>query len=171
MSNTSGSFSKISYNADYLRLITQSWSLNATLRGQFANKNLDSVERFDLGGPNGVRAYPVGEASGDEGWLLSLSASDKISDTLAANVFLDTGSVRLNRNTWAGWNAGNTNLPNTYQLSGVGIGFDWRFSPMALLAFSIAAPLGNNPGRDSNGLNSDGYNNHARAWLSLNTQF
>lgn len=166
-----GSFSKVAYNAAYLRPITQIWSFNATLHGQLANKNLDSGERFSLGGPDGVRAYPVGEASGDEGWLLSLVATDKLSDTLAANFFFDTGSVRLNRNTWADWNATDTNLPNTYQLSGLGAGVDWRISPNVLLAASIATPLGSNPGRDVNGMNSDGYSNHARSWLSLNAQF
>lgn len=166
-----GSFSKVSYNAGYLRPITQSWSFNATLRGQFASKNLDSAERFSLGGPDGVRAYPIGEAGADEGWLLSLTATDKLSDTLATNVFFDTGGVRLNRNIWANWNASNTNLPNTYQLSGLGIGFDWRILPNALLNASVAAPLGSNPGCDVNGLNSDGSKNQPRAWLSLNAQF
>lgn len=166
-----GSFSKIDYNAGYLQPITRNWSLNATLRGQFAGKNLDSVERFSLGGPDAVRAYPVGEAIGDEGWLLSLAATDKISDSLATNVFLDTGGIRLNHSIWANWNAGNPNLANTYQLSGLGVGLDWRLFPTALLTASIAAPLGNNPGRDVNGNNSDGYGNHTRGWVSLNAQF
>lgn len=166
-----GSFSKINYNAGYLQPITRNWSLNATLRGQFAGKNLDSVERFSLGGPDAVRAYPVGEATGDEGWLLSLAATDKISDTLAANVFFDTGGIRINHNTWANWNASNTNLPNTYQLSGLGVGIDWRFLSNALLTASVATPLGSNPGSDVNGLNSDGSSNHARGWVSLNAQF
>jgi hemolysin activation/secretion protein len=40
-----------------------------SLTGQAASKNLTSAEKFSLGGPNGVRAYPVGEAAGDSGQL------------------------------------------------------------------------------------------------------
>lgn len=166
-----GSFSKVSYNAGFLQPLSSTWSFNASLRGQTASKNLDSTERFSLGGPYGVRAYPVGEATGDEGWLLSLTLSDKLSGNLAANFFIDTGSVRLNRNTWDNWNASNTNLPNTYELSGWGVGLDYRVSPQILLNASIATPIGKNPGRDVNGLNSDGYGNHTRAWVGLAGQF
>jgi len=31
---------------------------------QWASKNLDSSQKFGLGGPNGVRAYPSGEGYG-----------------------------------------------------------------------------------------------------------
>lgn len=168
---TQGSFSKVSYNAGYLYPIASNWSFNAALRGQAASKNLDSTERFGLGGPSAVRGYPVGEASGDDGWLLVLTVSNSLTSKLAANVFLDTGRVRLNHNTWANWNASNTNLPNTYQLSGVGVGLDFRVSPEIVLNASIAKPIGTNPGRDVNGMNSDGKDNHARAWFGLASQF
>ena len=39
--------------------------------GQLADKNLDTAEKFYLGGPGGVRAYPQGEATGDQGYRLS----------------------------------------------------------------------------------------------------
>lgn len=162
-----GGFAKVSYNAGYLWPIAQAWNLGASLRGQFVDKNLDSSERFGLGGPTGVRAYPVGEASGDEGQLLSVNLSRNLGNNLAANVFYDTGSVRLNRNTWANWNGANPNLPNTYRLSGMGVGLDWRVSSKIVLNASIATPLGSNPGRDATGMNSDGHGNHARAWFGL----
>jgi hypothetical protein len=39
------------------------------LRGQWADTNLTSSEKFSLGGNDAVRAYPTGEAPGDRGWL------------------------------------------------------------------------------------------------------
>ena len=39
---------------------------------QLSSKNLDSSEKFTLGGIGGVEAYPSGEASGDEGRKISL---------------------------------------------------------------------------------------------------
>ena len=165
-----GHFDKLAYNAGYLRPITSRWSINATLRGQFADKNLNSTERFYLGGPDAVRAYPTGEATGDEGWLFSLTATENVSDSLAAHVFLDSGSIVLNRNLWNNWNAGSPGVPNRYMLSGVGVGLDWRISPHVLVTSSIATPLGNNPG-SINGLNSDGSKVATRGWLGLNAQF
>ncbi|WP_322023425.1 ShlB/FhaC/HecB family hemolysin secretion/activation protein [Burkholderia sp. BCC1977] len=44
-------------------------SLYGSFRGQYSGEYLSSVETFALGGPDGVRAYPTGEAPGDKGWL------------------------------------------------------------------------------------------------------
>lgn len=167
-----GDFSKISYNFAHLRPINDSWSLNLSLRGQFADKNLDSSERFSLGGPTGVRAYPVGEATGDEGWLASFNLNRRLSDAVGATLFVDTGSIRLNRKLWNNWNSGTPRLENRYELSGIGVGFDWKISPLAVMNFSLANPLGSNPGRDSSNHNADGSNsNGTRGWLGLNAQF
>jgi hemolysin activation/secretion protein len=166
-----GSFTKLGYNAGYQYPFSNATSLVATLRGQFANKNLDSSARMSLGGPNAVRAYPTGEALGDEAWLAGLALSHKLGDTLAANVFLDTGGVTLNRNTWANWNAANPRLDNRYTLSGIGVGLDWRVGP-AVVTASVATPLGSNPGRDANDKNIDGSPQHrTRGWIGANAQF
>jgi hemolysin activation/secretion protein len=42
------------------------------LSGQRASQNLDSSEKFSLGGPNSVRAYGPGEAATDDGNLVTL---------------------------------------------------------------------------------------------------
>lgn len=167
-----GHFTKLGYDLSYLRPLSEAWALTAALRGQFADKNLDSTERMSLGGPNAIRAYPVGEASGDQAWLLTLNAARRVGEDLAFNLFVDAGGVEQNRNTWAGWNASNPRLPNHYELAGVGVGVDWRLGPVALLSASIAAPLGNNPGRDINNKNSDGsQQDRPRGWIGLTAQF
>lgn len=166
-----GSYSKLNYSLRRLQALGGDWSVSAALRGQLASKNLDSSERFVLGGPSGVRAYPVGEAAADEGWLLSLALGWRASEQLAASLFVDTGSVTLNHNLWAGWNAANPQLQNRYQLSGAGIGIDWRFAAQATATLAVARPIGSNPGRDINNRNIDGGTNGTRAWLSVNLQF
>ena len=40
--------------------------------GQLASHNLDGSERMYLGGASGVRAYPQGEGSGDEGFMATI---------------------------------------------------------------------------------------------------
>lgn len=167
-----GSFTKLGYTAGHLLPLDADWRLSASLRGQFAGKNLDSGERMSLGGSSSIHAYPTGEASGDEAWLLNLNLTRQFGDALMGSLFLDAGGVRLNHTTWVGWNAGNPNLPNSYELTGAGFSLDWRISPALLFSASIATPLGNNPGRDINGLNTDGsVPSRARGWISLTAQF
>ncbi len=166
-----GGFTKLGFNLGHIRPITQGWNFTTSLRGQLAGQNLDSTERLSLGGPGGVRAYPVGEATGDEGWILNLAASRNISDKLTARVVLDAGGIRLNHDTWATWNAGNPGLKNYYQLYGIGAVLDWRVTPNALLSATLAAPIGSNPGRDANNHNTEGKKDQARLWLSLNARF
>lgn len=167
-----GHYEKLAYHLGYLLPLAADWSLNATLRGQFASKNLDSSERLSLGGASGIRAYPVAEATGDEGWLASLSIDNKLRDNLTLKYFLDAGSIKVNHSTWAGWNAGNPDQRNRYELFGAGIGLDWRISRLALLNISVATPLGNNPGRDASDRNNDGSPAaRARGWLNLVVQF
>ena len=113
-----GSSQKLDYNYGRVQPLTPALTLNATVRGQFAGKNLDSSERFSLGGPRGVRAYPVGEAIGDAGTLFAADLGWRLNPTLEASVFFDHGAVQLNRSTWAGWNAANPLLNNRYDLSG-----------------------------------------------------
>jgi hemolysin activation/secretion protein len=166
-----GGFSKFSYNLGYLRPLPRDWRFNATLNGQFAGKNLDSSERINFGGINGVRAYPTGEATADEGWLLRIDLAKPFNDSLLTHVFLDAAGAKLNHQTWNNWNAANAGQSNTYQIAGVGAGLDWRISRDVLVSASVASPLGNNPGADTLGKNVDGKGQSTRVWLGLNARF
>ncbi|MGH8672897.1 MAG: ShlB/FhaC/HecB family hemolysin secretion/activation protein, partial [Burkholderiales bacterium] len=68
---THGSFHR--WNMGYARQqsLTERTALYFSFFAQKAGKNLDSSEKMILGGINGVRAYPQGEAPGDSGYLLS----------------------------------------------------------------------------------------------------
>jgi hemolysin activation/secretion protein len=61
---TAGRYSKLRYSLSRQQVLTSQLSFSATLSGQWADKNLDSSEKFLLGGSTGVRAYPSGEGSG-----------------------------------------------------------------------------------------------------------
>jgi hemolysin activation/secretion protein len=162
-----GHYAKLTGNIGHMLPLIAQWSLAANLSGQLANTNLDSSERFTLGGPNGVRAYPVGEAYGDEGWLLNINLRRSFSDTVIATLFFDHGQIHLNKHTWSEWNAGNTRLDNTYSLSGIGAAIDWRVKQNVNLNVTLATPLGSNPGRDSNGLDADSRSRDVRLWANL----
>jgi len=67
---TAGTFRKWNYDFKRLNRVTDNLSVLLALFGQQASKNLASAEKMSLGGANGVRAYPVGEANGDSGNLI-----------------------------------------------------------------------------------------------------
>jgi hemolysin activation/secretion protein len=68
---TAGRFHKRNYEFRRLQKINDDSNLLLSFRGQRASKNLMSAEKFSLGGPEGVRSYPTGEALGDQGWIFT----------------------------------------------------------------------------------------------------
>ncbi|MBU1266458.1 MAG: ShlB/FhaC/HecB family hemolysin secretion/activation protein, partial [Gammaproteobacteria bacterium] len=71
---TNGHYNKLTFSALRLQNLTEILSLYGAISGQLASKNLDVSEKLALGGMYGVRAYPVGEAYADEGYLATVEA-------------------------------------------------------------------------------------------------
>jgi len=126
---TDGNFHKHNYEFRRLQKLTDNSNLLLSLTGQVASKNLASAEQFSLGGPQGVRAYPVGEALGDEGYVFQgeyryLVPNFKIGEgDLTLSAFYDQGWVEIQKNRilppGVGLTAANANFRS---LSGYGIG-------------------------------------------------
>jgi len=112
---TAGSYNKWNWSLARQQAVAKGVSVSASLRGQTASKNLDSSEKFSLGGLGGVRAYASGEASGDEGWLASLELRYAITNWLSASVFHDAGQTTVNVRPYLA-------SPNTLKRSGTGFG-------------------------------------------------
>ena len=135
-----------------------------------------SSEKFILGGPGGVRAYPSGEGSGDAGWVSNLELRYELPDwtnlgSLQLLGFADTGRVTLHRNPWAGavTNAGNA---NSYGLSGAGMGVNLATRGDWSLRTTLAWTLGDNPGRSaSTPQNADGRTDSWRFWVQMAAAF
>jgi hemolysin activation/secretion protein len=100
--NTYGTFTKYNVDARRLQRITDSASLLLAMSGQRATKNLASAEKFSLGGPNGVRAYPVGEATADIGLIATAEGRYIVPNFKVFNgdltliAFYDHGWARIN---------------------------------------------------------------------------
>jgi hemolysin activation/secretion protein len=166
-----GRFSKLVVDYGRNQALGSGWSWQLNLRGQ-ANlgRNLESSERFSLGGVDGVRAYPSGEGVGDSGWLASLTARYALPQVngLAVAAFVDTGEVqRFSKNPAA--LAGT--VPNRYGLSGAGLGLTYD-TPAVTMALSVAHPVGSNRGADAAGNNAEGKpDGRTQYWLSVNLRF
>lgn len=115
---TNGAYKKVFITGNRLQRISDNDSLWLALSAQWASKNLDSSEKFVLGGANGVRAYPQGEAIGDQGYLASIEYRHTFSNALQAALFYDTGSVSVNRVIF------DAAASNKRNLSGMGLGFN-----------------------------------------------
>ena len=130
-------------NAARRQNLTDNFALYAGIYGQVASKNLDISEKMGLGGPYAVRAYPVGEAYGDEGYVLNLEARlrlPRFSESLPGQFhligFIDNGSVRINKNPWV-------DGQNRRTLSTTGIGLTWSDPNNFIVSAYYAHKLGN----------------------------
>jgi hemolysin activation/secretion protein len=121
---TRGNFNKTVFSYQRQQYVAPNLNFNLSFTGQLASKNLDSSEKLFLGGADGVRAFPQGEASGDQGYqltgelrwrLANLCTSKK---NLYLNTFYDYGNVMINKQPYS------TDI-NRRSLTAVGLGLLW----------------------------------------------
>lgn len=123
---TAGNFQKLSWNLEHQQYVGSQWLVLASARGQQASKNLDSSEKFSLGGPAGVRAYAVGEATGDEGWLLTLEARYNLGNNLVLSAFYDQGHTSVNKNPYLTSSNGKDRSGGGFGVKGSWGQLDWN---------------------------------------------
>jgi hemolysin activation/secretion protein len=114
---TEGAYTRAYGSVSRLQRITDSMALSVAFSGQVANKNLDSSEKFALGGAYGVRAYPQGEGLGDSGYLTSVELRRDLGQKIQGLLFYDSGFVSISRYPFS-------STQNIRYLSGVGAGLN-----------------------------------------------
>ncbi len=94
---TDGSYGKAVFSFARLQTIAGPLSFFASARGQIAFDNLDISEKMELGGAYAVRAYPEGEAYGDQGYVATgearLALPQIVPGSLQLFGFVDVGEV------------------------------------------------------------------------------
>lgn len=125
---TGGGYGKLWADVTRVQELGGPFSLYGEARGQLASKNLDPTEKMELGGAYGVRAFPEGEAYGDQGYILTAEARariDALTQPTGGQVqvagFFDNGAVSLNRSPWVA-------APNHRTLSAAGAWVRWAES-------------------------------------------
>ena len=110
---TDGSFAKGVLNLNLRQKIGDRWNIGLKAQAQKAGTNLDSSEEIYLGGASGVRAYPQGEVSGDNGCLGSIELSYRTDvPNLVLSTYFDMGHVQYANDgkdgseTLKGWGIG-----------------------------------------------------------------
>mgnify|MGYP001573944035 CR=1 FL=1 len=166
-----GTFKKLNFSLDRNDPIGSGRVFKAQVKGQLGFDNLDSSQKMSLGGANGVRAYPIGEAPGDSALLLQAEVQQLINKNMVFSVFADAGWVELNNTLWSGWQSGNSTLENQYWIKGAGISINGSIEKDMPFKAVWAHTIGGNSGRDSNGNNADGYQDKQQLWLELSSRF
>ncbi len=141
----------------------------ATLSAQHGPRGLDSAEEFFLGGPYGVRAYPIGEGDGPSGAILNLEVKYRINQSWALSGFYDHGWVT------------DRTVPgeqDDYQLKGLGAKVSWSHPAGWMADLTLAHRLGRNPNAidapgDSSldGKDQDGSRDKLRVWFEIRKMF
>jgi hemolysin activation/secretion protein len=170
---TNGSFNKQNIQLSRIQQLPEKFTLNFVGDAQFASKNLDTSEKMSLGGPSGVRAYPTGEASGDEGYRYSLDLRYSLGNfpyfgDITPLIFYDYGRIKQFKNKEASTTAVSN---NEYSLSGYGFGLEAINSNNFSLKFIAAHTNGSNAGASTQGNDSDGRSDDTRYWILANLNF
>lgn len=156
---SNGDFVKVTYMLNRLQRITDQDTFSMMLSGQWAGNNLNSSEKYSLGGSYGVRAYPQGEASGDMGSMFNLELAHNFTPQLRGVLFYDYGHIRINRDTFSV-------ADNTRTLAGAGLGanaslYGWQLDSYLAWPLQGGAPL-SEPGSDAH---------KPRLWMQMSGEF
>lgn len=171
---TDGRFAKLFLDLRRDQALGGDLFLRGRFSGQWTGGNLDSSEKFALGGAYGVRAYPINEGLGDSGFVANLELHRPVTEGWAAGLdlfgFVDVGLIRQHAHAWEGWNAGG-DTPNTYPLFGAGVGATYALAGNVGVGLTAAVPFGANQGSAVSGHNQDGSRTSPWVWLTVTKMF
>jgi hemolysin activation/secretion protein len=158
---TQGSFTKTNFSITRQQSLTDTTVLFMSFSGQWSQRNLDSSTQIILGGPNGVRGYDFGVASGASGITGTFEVRQNVSipaeGTWQAIAFVDSGYVKVDPRQWV---AGT----NTAELTGLGLGLLWTGHENWAAKVEFAAPIGRDPALVGN-------RSQSRGWAQISKGF
>lgn len=163
---SAGNFGKLRYALGRQQTIHDKVFLSLNLTGQTAGKNLDSSEKFFLGGASGVRAFPSGEGGGSEGQMINVEAHISATPEWKVTAFYDWGRVKVNVNDYAG-----AATPNEFSLQGGGLSLTWQGPQGINVNLTWAVRNGANTNPSTTGADQDGTLVKDRIWASTTLRF
>ena len=165
---TDGGFNKLNAAISRNQAVLDWLSVMLSFSGQFAWKNLDSSEKFYLGGPTGVRAYPVSEGGGSNGQLSTVELRMKLPKSWELRLFHDDGRVKQN----VDWFTAMGNTPNILAYRGYGASLVWQGPNNFTVTATWAQRIGTNPNPYPGSTNDqDGTKKIDRLWLAASLPF
>ena len=143
--HTSGRYTKGEASFTAVQQLGHRSDVMVKASGQIASHNLDGSEEMYLGGASGVRAYPQGEGSGDEGVLGTIETRFYTNVTgLIASTYLDIGHVRYRND--GGLDSASKGQPSSGEtLKGWGIGLAYTKGDDWFARLDYARRIGDDP--------------------------
>ena len=165
---TEGIFNKIRLNSTWQKALSTQTSAFVSYTAQLSDKNLDSSEKMQLGGVNGVRAYPTGEGSGSDAQLFQFELRHQLESGINMSAFYDWGQVWLQHDP--NYPGGPANNRNTYKGFGASVGYTTEDG--INLKATWARKHGSNPNPNPvSGNDMDGTRDRNRYWIQLTVPF
>ena len=140
---TAGTFTKLSLAVRRIQPITGPFSLLARFQWQWASRNLDPSEKFQVTGPDSLRAFGIGQVTADIAAVTGLEGRARLgidggdSGYLTLSAFYETGWAKRNRDTWPGYGQA-----ADLRLSDVGAGLQFEVSDRFSLHVTAAREIG-----------------------------
>ncbi len=165
--NTAGGFGRATWSLSRSQALGAGVSAVLSMNGQWAQKNLDSGQKFSIGGTTSVRAYRSAVLSGDSGafgslelrYILPLPQAMEQTGTWQLAAFVDSAMVQTNKNPWSSGS-------NEASLNGAGLGLNWQGSKGVSGRIFIASSLGELPSQLAGSEST-----HTNAWMELSWAF
>ena len=165
--NTAGGFGRATWSLNRNQALGAGVSAVLSMNGQWAQKNLDSGQKFSIGGATSVRAHRSGVLSGDSGafgslelrYILPIPPTMEPTGTWQLAAFVDSAMVQTNKNPFSSGS-------NEASLNGAGLGLNWQGSKGVSGRIFIAASLGELPTQLAGSEST-----HTNAWWELSWAF
>ncbi|ECD7339935.1 ShlB/FhaC/HecB family hemolysin secretion/activation protein [Salmonella enterica subsp. enterica serovar Newport] len=129
---TAGEFARLSYQFNHDQQVRGPLSFYTSLTGQMASHNLDTSQKFLLGGPGAVRAYDSGDGAVDEGnivtaelrsrWSIPVRYWPGASPELTVAAFYDQGWGQQYKDNRVRGSAGAVHLTDSNRVNLAGSG-------------------------------------------------
>ena len=175
-SKTEGSFAKLNVELSRLQNLVGDLSTKISVEGQWASKNLDSSEKYFLGGPYSVSGYPVGQVAGDNAAVFYADLRYDLykmpwGGDLQLKGFYTYGWTEIFKDPSA-WQALYPNgeqyaEDNEVTLQTLGVGVSQTWSDTAVIRVMVGKQVGDNVLRKyfDDGKDFDKSDNDYRAWV------
>lgn len=165
-----GVYRKLNLSISRSQSMQDGWMFYTSASAQHASRNLDSSEKFYLGGATGVRAYPTSEGGGNSGQLLQAELRKRFSNGIELRLFRDEGRVQQTIDPYPG-----SPTPDILRYSGGGLAMIANLPGNLTFSMVWSRRIGENPNPLSNSsgdkVDQDGTKHIDRFWLSASVTF
>jgi hemolysin activation/secretion protein len=173
---TAGHFTKANFSFSRLQNLVGDLSGKVSLDGQWASRNLDTSEKYFLGGPYSLAGYPTGEIAGDNAAVVYADLRYDFykmpwGGDFQMKAFYTYGWTQIYKNQ-STWDIFYSNQPddNEVHLQTVGLGVSQTWSDTAVIRVTVGKQIGGDkhvkrPYNDPVGLDYDQSDSDYRAWV------